>query len=199
MWNFYARYYNLLRSNPFSKAIYKSEQQSIQDLLGLRTTLSNEGSAADLGCGSGTNLQYIPSDITNIYALDSSTEMIAIITDKYKDVKVSVGDVRKTHYASGSLDLIFCIGVSEYIEDVEELIREIKRILGKTGYIIFTSSPPHLLNRLRKLAGHCIYPNTQKNIIEIIMKNDLKILSLNRTMIQDQYLLTHNSQASMKL
>jgi ubiquinone/menaquinone biosynthesis C-methylase UbiE len=165
-------------------------------LIALTTTTSNNGQVLDLGTGRGNCLQYVPTNVTKIFALDKSSEMVALTSNKYKYVEISVGDVCHTPYASSSMDLIFCVGVSEYVEDADELLTEINRILREPGYAIFTSSPPNLFNWLRILFGHTLYLRTQESMIESIIHNGLKLLSTNRTVIQNQYLLVSKSLGS---
>lgn len=197
LWNLYAKYYDLLRSNPVSKALLQQEIQSIQKLISLRTPSSANGVALDLGTGRGICLPYIPSDIVKVFALDKSAEMASITSKKYQQVEVSVGDACHTQYESNSMDLVLCIGVSEYIRDMDELLAEIKRLLRESGYVILTASPPNLINQLRKLFGHPLYLRTQENVNEFSLRHDLKLLSLNSTAIQDQFLLINVSSESL--
>jgi len=119
--------------------------------------------------------------------------MVTLTQNKYKHVDVRMGDVCNTPYESEGMDLILCIGVSEYVENLDGLLAEIKRILSKTGIAILTSSPPSLLNQLRRLLGHTLFLRSQENMNEIILKSGFKILKVNNTMIQDQYLLANNT------
>jgi SAM-dependent methyltransferase len=115
--------------------------------------------------------------------------MVAITRNKYKNVDVSIGDVCNTPYENESMGLILCVGVSEYIEDLDALLAEIKRILSHTGFAILTSSPPGMINQLRKVQGHKLFLRSQEEMKAKILFGGYKILKLNHTMIQNQYLL----------
>ena len=86
--------------------------------------------------GSGLSLDLIPADISRIHALDQSAEMVARTRIKYKHVETITGSALNTPYESGCMDLILCIGVSEYIADIDVLISEIFRVLDDKGSVI---------------------------------------------------------------
>ena len=136
-------------------------------------------------------MRFIPKDIAKIHAIDQSIEMVALTRNKYRYVDVRIGDACTTPYANKSMDLVFCIGVSEYVDGVDKLLIEIKRILGDRGYVIFTSSPRNWLNLLRVILGNTLYLRTRSDMDDIFLSNGFKLLRHNHTMIQDQYLLTH--------
>jgi SAM-dependent methyltransferase len=156
LWNFYARYYEFLRSNPISKTFQNDEIKSIQELLSQRTSLPTKGQAVDLGTGRGSIIKYIPSDIIKIFALDKSPKMVSLTGKRYSNVDVCIGDVNNTPYVDRSMDLIFCVGVSEYMQSLTNLLIEMRRLLRENGYIILTSSPPNTFNHSRKLIGHSL-------------------------------------------
>ena len=91
LWNIYAKYYSVLRSNPISSFIQRSELKSIQKLLKLRSNISVEGQAVDLGTGRGACLKFIPPDIVQVFAIDSSAKMVALTSNEYKEVEVRSG------------------------------------------------------------------------------------------------------------
>ena len=67
------------------------------------------------------------------------------------------------------MNLILCVGLSEYILDLQMLATEIFRLLAADGYAIITLSPPNILNQIRKLMGHKIYLRSLP-AMEIIIK-----------------------------
>ncbi len=140
--------------------------------------------------GSGLSLDLMPADISRIVALDQSAEMVARTRIKYTHVETITGSALNTPYDSGCMDLILCIGVSEYIADIDILIGEIFRVLKDTGYAILTSSPTNILNHVRKLSGHKLYLRSDTEMIAIISSGNFNILRSNHTLIQDHFLLT---------
>jgi len=188
-WDRIAKVYTMLRFNPISYVILRKEQRSILNLLGRRTEIPDSGSALDLGMGSGLSLDLIPADISRIHALDQSAEMVARTRIKYKHVETITGSALNTPYESGCMDLILCIGVSEYIADIDVLISEIFRVLDDKGSAIITSSSPNILNHIRKISGHRLYLRSDVEMSESLSAGNFKILRINHTLIQDQFLL----------
>lgn len=157
LWDHYAKWYNLLRTNPVSYFLYRLEKRSILDLLSRRTHVRDNGKATDLGTGRGWSLDLIPKDISCVYALDQSIEMVHLAQEKYPHAEIIQCDALSTPFTSGSMDLISCVGLSEYISDLPALLEEIFRLLSNNGFAVITSSPPNLMNQIRKLMGHHIY------------------------------------------
>jgi len=186
-WDRIARYYGMFRFNPISYVILREEQSSILDLISRRAETPDFGSALDLGMGSGLSLNLMPSDISHIHALDQSVEMVARTRIKYKHVETITGSALNTPYDSGCMDLILCIGVSEYINDIDVLSREIFRVLNDRGSAIITSSPPNILNHIRKLSGHKLYLRSDVEMSERLSAGDFNIVRIGRTLIQDQF------------
>ncbi len=87
------------------------------------------------------------------------------------------------------MDLILCIGVSEYIADIDVLISEIFRVLDDKGSAIITSSSPNILNHIRKISGHKLYLRSDIEMSERLSAGDFNIVRIGRTLIQDQFLL----------
>ena len=190
LWDIYAKFYKVLRSNPVSKNILLAEHKSLLKLLELRTPSSIKGQALDLGTGRGDCLKCIPADIVKIYAIDKSPKMVELTTNRYKHVEVSVGDVCHTPYASNNMDLILCVGVSEYIAEIETLVKEISRVLNDRGFAIITSSPPNILNHIRKLSGHRLFLRSSTEMIAYLSAANFQIIRITHNLIQGQYLLS---------
>ena len=146
-----------------------------------------------MGTGRGNCIKLIPPDIIKLYAIDKSFEMVALTSKKYKNVEISVGDACHTLFPNKSMDLILCVGVSEYIAEIEVLIKEISRVLNDRGFAIITSSPPNIFNHFRKLAGHKLYLRSDALMTQNISGGNFKIVRINHTLLQDQYLLTKSS------
>jgi ubiquinone/menaquinone biosynthesis C-methylase UbiE len=190
LWDHYAKCYNVLRSNPVSFLLYKFERKAVLDLLSRRTHTQKNGKALDLATGRGWSLDLIPKDISNVYALDQSAEMVRLVQVKYPHAEAIQCDALSTPYASGSMDIILCVGLSEYISDLQMLLAEIIRLLSNDGCAIITSSPPNLLNQLRKFMGHQIYLRSVSTIEEMFDNQGFFIIKKNHSTIQDQYLIT---------
>ena len=177
-WNRVARYYSLFRFNPISYYILNKEQKSIRDLIAMRINISDSGRALDMGTGNGLSLNLIPPDISHIHAIDQSAEMATKTRNNYNHVEVITGNALETPYENECMDLILCVGVSEYIADIKVLLGEIFRVLKTGGFAVFTSSPPNYLNHIRKLSGHNLYLRSATEMTERIFAGNFNNLGI---------------------
>lgn len=99
----------------------------------------------DLGCGEGIAASTV-FDKKVDYGLDS--DPIAVKQAKESGVykKVILANARKIPLANNSLDLVFCNCVIEHIKDLDSVLNEVKRILKKEGYFIFTAPSNNFKN-----------------------------------------------------
>ena len=136
LWNIYAKIYKVLRSNPVTKTILHTEHQSLLKLLVFRIPSITSGQALDLGTGRGDFLKCNPTDIGNIYAIDNSPRMVALTRKTHDYVDVVLGDALDTPFDNECMDLILCVGLSEYIADIDVLLNEIFSVLKSDGFAI---------------------------------------------------------------
>jgi ubiquinone/menaquinone biosynthesis C-methylase UbiE len=122
--------------------------------------------------------------------MDQSAEMVTKTRKNYKHVEVISGSALYTPYDYECMDLILCIGVSEYIADIDALLGEILRVLKIGGFAIITSSPLNYLNYIRNLSGHKLHLRSEIEMTSRISAGKLSILKTNHTLIQDHFLLT---------
>ncbi len=95
--------------------------------------------ALDLGCGDGY-LSSILFDEKFDYGLDNDEAgevSLAIKNKRYK--KVLIENAEKISLPSNSLHFIFSNSVIEHIPNLENVLREISRVLKKGGVFVFTS------------------------------------------------------------
>lgn len=175
--------------NPLSYFLYRLEKKSILNLLSRRTIIQKSGKALDLGTGRGWSLKLIPTEFSSIYAVDQSIKMTQLVKQKYPTVDVTCCNALNTPYSSETIDLIMCVGLSEYIIDIHHLVAEISRLLTKGGFAIITSSPANIFNQMRKLLGHKIYFRSVSTMHEIFKSYEINIIKTNHSPIQDQFLI----------
>jgi hypothetical protein len=73
---------------------------------------------------------------------------------------------------------------------MDTLVSEIFRVLGDRGYAIITSSPPSILNHIRKISGHKLYLRSDVEMSERLSAGKFNIKRISHTVIQDHFLLT---------
>jgi ubiquinone/menaquinone biosynthesis C-methylase UbiE len=121
----------------------------------------------DLGCGAGVLTELLIEDGFRPAAADVSHDMLALARERLK--RFPPGGYRIVHagvedlpFEDGEFDIVLCLGVFGYIEDVDGAVAEIRRVL-KPGGVFFMSvrnrtnellSDPYLMADwlLRKIA-----------------------------------------------
>jgi SAM-dependent methyltransferase len=107
----------------------------------------------DLGCGSGQNLVALVSRGANVVGLDISPHLIAIAQQRLdsvgKKATLRVGTAYDTGMPDESVDVVFAIAVLHHLE-LEVVREEIRRILRKGGYFVF-SEPIRFSRTLHRL------------------------------------------------
>ena len=91
----------------------------------------------DLGCGNGSNLDYLVSKSKKIFACDYSITAIETIRKHYKII-ACVADMReKLPYNDSFFDIIIADLSLHYFRESKtiDIINELKRILKRPGYV----------------------------------------------------------------
>jgi ubiquinone/menaquinone biosynthesis C-methylase UbiE len=104
----------------------------------------------DVGCGPGVYTDDLLTRCKEFYGIDISEKMIKIARDKkLANANFSVGNIESLQFENGFFDAAVCIGVLEYLSDIERGVKEIARVLKKNGVAIFTApNGRSLLNQL---------------------------------------------------
>jgi 2-polyprenyl-3-methyl-5-hydroxy-6-metoxy-1,4-benzoquinol methylase len=109
----------------------------VPELLNVGLEHSDWTSFLDLGCGDGALLQAMYQqgyfDGKHPYAVDMSESRIALVRNISEDIDCWVGDASNTSFQDGSIDFVASTQVIEHVEDDEEMVKEINRILVPNG------------------------------------------------------------------
>ena len=95
----------------------------------------------DLGCGNGKYISLF-KPAHKIYALDNSTELLKIVSNRYPHVQTSNSDVTNTGLESNSFDHVISVAVIHHLNTWErriQMIQEIYRLLKINGTGIITA------------------------------------------------------------
>lgn len=108
----------------------------------------------DIGCGPGSYSRELSARCDELYGVDASEKMIALAAAKrFDNVVFSVGTVEHLRFKDGFFDAVVCVGVLEYLDDIETGIKEIARVTCPGGIAIFTApNASSVLNKLDYLA-----------------------------------------------
>lgn len=114
-------------------------RQRVLELLG---DLSDKR-VLDIGCGTGVFFQDLIEQGGRIVGADGAVEMIHTARSRSEDLPgdricLSVSIIEQLGFRSDTFDAVICVGVIEYVENQEEAIRELIRVLKPGGMLVVT-------------------------------------------------------------
>lgn len=207
----YLTFYKLAKSRRKSNSNY-IKFENFQAVIVVKS-LKNKGihfngkSVLDIGGGrGGYSLEFFNRG-ANVTSLDITKENFQDI----QGVKFILADAMNLPFKTESFDFVFCSSLIEHVKNPGILVKEIKRVLKKTGYC-YLSFPPfwspvgahqfkpfHYLGEKiaiklsRKLYGvrsyryndkyGKLYKRTIKEVKKLILENELKIRSISTRML----------------
>lgn len=146
----------------------------------------NFNSLLDIGCGTGSLLNYISSDmnISQLYGIDPSENMIKIAKKKnINRCKFYIEPIESISLPDNSIDCVVNTTAFSHFSNVGNAMSQIHRVLKKTGYcIIVEHKKPKLyverfLKKIRILANYLGY----EEIKDTFTHASFKILELRET------------------
>lgn len=89
----------------------------------------------DIGCGIGAPARYLSGKYENYIGIDHSDEMIAIAkklygSDKVEFYSASVKNINTLPIAWEKADLVLLVGVLHHLDNAEEFLTEIKKLIN---------------------------------------------------------------------
>ena len=171
------RHYNTLAAG-YSDLTNKYCQERYKKLI--NHYAKHTGSILDIGCGDGQILKAIWGEVK--VGTDISKEICR--SAKICDFLLTLADSEHLPIKNNYFDMVTCINVVEHVSNVDSLIKEAKRVLKKRGLLIIITPNgdiEFLLDiadslKLKVPEGPHKFLKT-KELVEMIMSNDLKILS----------------------
>jgi ubiquinone/menaquinone biosynthesis C-methylase UbiE len=110
----------------------------------------------DVGTGTGILIPFLLKAVGptgQVSAIDYSEKMVKICKSKYAhlpNVTFTVQQVEKLDFPSETFDAVTCFGLFPHIENKEEALRQINRVLKTNGKLIIA----HALSRTEIKAHH---------------------------------------------
>lgn len=97
----------------------------------------------DLGCGTAPVLTELRRRGMSVAGVDCSADMLALARERLRaegleDGGLIQGDCRSTGLATGSFDVVVCLGVISYVEDYRPILVEIHRLLKPGGTVLLS-------------------------------------------------------------
>ncbi len=129
-WNKSATVAPLSRLNPLRFQFF---DQYITDWRGL--------SVLDIGCGGGFTCEFLAERGAQVTGIDQSAACIAAASRHADEVNLKIsyqqGYAEQLPFHDAAFDVVVCVDVLEHVEDPQQTIAEIGRVLGPSGWFCF--------------------------------------------------------------
>lgn len=138
-------YFIGVKNNPLQKIWHERKWAVLESLL-----KDSSGTLLDIGCSDGTTTYNISlaSPKLKVTGVDLYKETIEFAKKKYSDINFVFADAQKLPFKSGSFNYVTAIEILEHIEDPDEALTEIKRVLKPKGTLIIGQDTDSLLFKI---------------------------------------------------
>lgn len=175
--------YNKLWSGAWASATEirgPSSRHRVRLILNCISNLDPQWRILDIGCGDGYLLNELSKRFQAIYGLDTSNEAIQLAKKRFNNrAQYLIGDIQKPETLPDlKFDLIVCSEVLEHVEDDNNSITNICRLLVEGGKLITTT--PHKQEYWSEhdtVAGHKRRYEIL-DLVEKLRKNDMRIIDV---------------------
>ena len=162
--------------NHYSKLVSEIEKKYIN---------SNDITVLDIGCNDGILLKNYKKQIKNIVGIEPSNAFLKIknkkinVINKFFNFKTTKLYLKKFNKAK----IITITNVLAHIDDINGVIKNIKKILDKQGILIIEF--PYIMNMIKKGTFDLVYHEHLSylgvtSIKHLLIKNNLKIVDIKK-------------------
>ncbi|MCF7809697.1 class I SAM-dependent methyltransferase [bacterium] len=131
---------------------------------------SVSGWTIDIGAGNGGFWDLVKRP-ENLVCLDISTGFV-----KNPDINRVVANAINPPFSDCVIECIVALGLTEYLTDIEEVFSKWRNLVSDGGKILFTGSPPLLMNRLRKLFSPDVNIRNDDEIVKMLQITGWRLL-----------------------
>jgi ubiquinone/menaquinone biosynthesis C-methylase UbiE len=127
-----AQDYDAYYQTEFGKNVDNLEKDTLKDLL-------NEmpcGEMLELGCGTGHWTEFFIELGFKVTALDNSKPMLEYAFRKKLDATFIEGNAQDIPFENESFQMISSVTMLEFVDDQEQVLKEIFRVLKPGGYLL---------------------------------------------------------------
>jgi len=104
-----------------------------------------------VGCGGGEECAHIKSlGAKKVIGVDISKSLIERAKEKFPDIEFYVMDMEKLKFPESSFDLVYSSLVLHYVKNWIKVLSEIKRVLKKNGFFLFSTHNPTCWSAYKK-------------------------------------------------
>jgi 2-polyprenyl-6-hydroxyphenyl methylase / 3-demethylubiquinone-9 3-methyltransferase len=109
----------------------------------------------DVGCGAGFLTNELARNGYTVTGLDFSVSSLEVARrhDPTKTVNYCAGDAYRLGFGNGSFDVVCAMDFLEHVEDPEQVVREIARVLRAGGHFFFYTFNRNFLTWLFVIKG----------------------------------------------
>jgi len=184
LWNIKASFYRGARNLPLIKKILEREIDNLKGLIQRAGPLPEI--IVDIGTGAGSTLVLFPGYV-KVVGVDISIAMLKRARS-IRNIFCVVADSNRLPF-KGKFDFISAVGLTEYINDRREFLKEVKSIMRDGARLLITISQPNVYNVLRNLLGSHVHTVSIEDWEAELLDQGFEILERKETMMQVQYLL----------
>ena len=128
----------------------------------LETTRDRE--VIDVACGCGHGSKMISGIAKKVYGYDISPEAVKFAKKYFQEdnIEYNVGDIKKLPHKDESIDTIISVEVFEHVLPIEDVIKEVHRIIKPKGFWCFTTPNGYRYPDHRIVKWHLKHYNAQE-------------------------------------
>jgi len=153
--------------NAFVLARYQLHIKFISDYI-KKSGQTKPTKILDVGCGDGTLLYLLKKSLKRckfkLYGIDSSKPALKVAKEKNPQVNFIKGKATDLKYRNNTFDLVISSDVIEHLNNGEKMIKELRRVCKKNGFVI-VGTPIRITEQpIDKLHIKEYYPNEFKQM-----------------------------------
>ncbi|HNL28309.1 MAG TPA: class I SAM-dependent methyltransferase, partial [bacterium] len=127
-----------------------------------------------------------------IMGVDQSPSMVKK-AEQSNIVEIRIASLDAVGVGDDTFDAVVCIGVTEYLNDIPAVLREIGRLAKPGAPMLITFAPPVFWNYLRFGYGKTLRLISSDDASNYLQTNGWKILSQSTTSMQIQFLARNSA------
>jgi ubiquinone/menaquinone biosynthesis C-methylase UbiE len=145
--SFAKRYHKLYHDLSPLSHLFNTRIDRVRKLLGSIAGLD----ILDVGCGPGDIARHIRQNGGRYFGIDLSKDMLVECQSSQggiSSIYLSQAEVNNLPFLDSSFDVALCLGVLEYVEDLEAAFEELTKVLRDHGIVILSMQNPFGIYRL---------------------------------------------------
>jgi ubiquinone/menaquinone biosynthesis C-methylase UbiE len=140
----------MIKTNYSKIAATYNNRYSAEYLVNIETeiynliSLNNYSEILEAGCGTGRWVKSLYNNVSNVFGLDYSLDMLKIARSDNPKLNNVNADAVNIPFKDSSFDLIFCVNAIHHFPDKNKFICESRRILSNGGTLAVFGVDPHI-------------------------------------------------------